>query len=429
MKVGISQLYPARIKGRITMEQAAILTLIFVGIYTNQYIQYCKWHVTNTTLELEEKDPTISQAKWKKQMVAGLPKLLHTFFSTQLEIGDRSKAFANALGNDNCTAAGMDPFAHLEMYKVWHENWCSEIDIVAAMDAVLMMELMCCLSRFCGESIPFYNDGIDIWEFAATHKDIFVSKGNSKTWEWGVEALSGFLDMLISDQMLLKIIVLGDSGYIFYWDLVEIIIKQYNLLAFCVHGSLMKITNREPKFMGHFWRTLWKKMGTQMCFSTSYHPETDGQTEVVNRSLRNLLRCLAGDKPKQWDLVIPFAEFAYNNSRNRTTQRTPFEVVYGLSPNSITDLAPIPNLKNTSVEAFEGLFSGQVFCMGVLTQGRYPRRSYYKSSNITQMYSMSSISSRLRAIFIAFTTRGRVFFQSGATDAANKEASRNNLNK
>nr|GEY28216.1 ATP-dependent DNA helicase RecG [Tanacetum cinerariifolium] len=91
--------------------------------------------------------------------------------------------------------------------------------------------------------------------------------------------------------------------------------------VFRLHGLLRTITSdRDPKFMGHFWRTLWKKTGTQLCFSTSYHPETDGQTEVVNRSLGNLLRCLVKDKPEQWDLVLSFAEFAFNNSKNRTNQ-------------------------------------------------------------------------------------------------------------
>ncbi|GKC25996.1 putative CCCH-type zinc finger family protein [Tanacetum coccineum] len=105
--------------------------------------------------------------------------------------------------------------------------------------------------------------------------------------------------------------------------------------------------------MGNFWRTMWKRMGTQLCFNTSYHPETDGQTEVVNRSLGNLLRCLVEDKPKQWDLVLPFTEFAFNNSKNRTTQRSPFEIVHGVSPYSVTDLTPIPNLRKANVKADE----------------------------------------------------------------------------
>ncbi|XP_022857650.1 uncharacterized protein LOC111378650, partial [Olea europaea var. sylvestris] len=57
-------------------------------------------------------------------------------------------------------------------------------------------------------------------------------------------------------------------------------------------------SDRDTKFISHFWRSLWEKLGTKLNFSSAYHPQKDGQTEVVNRSLENLLRSLAGTKPK-----------------------------------------------------------------------------------------------------------------------------------
>ena len=75
---------------------------------------------------------------------------------------------------------------------------------------------------------------------------------------------------------------------------------------------------------------MWAKLGTQFKFSSSFHPQTDGQTEVVNRSLGNLLRCTVRDRLRNWDNVLPQAEFAFNSSTNRTTGYSPFEVAYGL---------------------------------------------------------------------------------------------------
>jgi hypothetical protein len=112
-----------------------------------------------------------------------------------------------------------------------------------------------------------------------------------------------------------------------------------------LHGVPHSITSdRDTKFISNFWRSLWGKLGTKLNFSSAYHPQTDGQTEVVNRSLGNLLRCLAGAKPKQWDMALPQAEFAYNRSLNRTTGMSPFEIVYGQNPSGVLDLAPIPRV-------------------------------------------------------------------------------------
>jgi hypothetical protein len=71
-----------------------------------------------------------------------------------------------------------------------------------------------------------------------------------------------------------------------------------------LHGFPKSIVlDRDTKFVGHFWRTLWKKPGTELSFSSTYHPQMDGQTEVVNQSLGNLLRSLVSEHHSQWEKV------------------------------------------------------------------------------------------------------------------------------
>jgi hypothetical protein len=121
-----------------------------------------------------------------------------------------------------------------------------------------------------------------------------------------------------------------------------------------LHGVLRSITSDwDTKFISNFWRSLWGKLGTMLNFSNAYHPQTNGQTEVVNRSLGNLLRCLAGTKPKLWDLALPQAEFAYNRSKSRTTGMSPFEIVYGQNPSGVLDLAPVPHAGRLNPKADE----------------------------------------------------------------------------
>jgi hypothetical protein len=106
-----------------------------------------------------------------------------------------------------------------------------------------------------------------------------------------------------------------------------------------LHGLPRSIvSDRDTKFVGHFWRTLWKRLGMNLSFSSSYHPQTNGKTEVVNKSLGNLLRSLVTEQGRQWDQILAQEEFAFNNSVNRSTGKIPFEIMYGIQPRGIIEL-------------------------------------------------------------------------------------------
>jgi hypothetical protein len=73
-----------------------------------------------------------------------------------------------------------------------------------------------------------------------------------------------------------------------------------------LHGFPRSIvSDRDTKFIGNFWRTLWKKIRTNLLFSLAYHPHMDGKTEVVNRSLGDLLRSLVTEDHSSWDNIFP----------------------------------------------------------------------------------------------------------------------------
>ena len=93
------------------------------------------------------------------------------------------------------------------------------------------------------------------------------------------------------------------------------------------------------------------ELGTKLLFSTTYHPQTDGQTDVVNRTLSTLLRTMIKKNLKEWEDCLPHVEFAYNRAVHSTTQLCPFEVVYGFRPITPLDLLPLPIQERINMEA------------------------------------------------------------------------------
>jgi hypothetical protein len=125
------------------------------------------------------------------------------------------------------------------------------------------------------------------------------------------------------------------------------------------------VSNRDPKFTSNFWKGLFKGFGTNLNFSTTYHPKLNGQTGRINQVLEDILRIYVMDKPsrleeylhlvewsvhsKRWmfrNLIHNFiqkilqhylhlVEFAYNNGYKRSSKMSPFEALYGRKWNTL----------------------------------------------------------------------------------------------
>jgi hypothetical protein len=74
--------------------------------------------------------------------------------------------------------------------------------------------------------------------------------------------------------------------------------------------------------------------------SSTFHPQSDEQSEVVNQVILMYLRCLAGDRPKTWLNWLPWAEYYYNTSYQTVVKCSPFRVVYGREPPTLLAYHP-----------------------------------------------------------------------------------------
>jgi hypothetical protein len=98
----------------------------------------------------------------------------------------------------------------------------------------------------------------------------------------------------------------------------------------CLHGVPKKIiSDQGAQFVAHFWEHLKASLGTKLIQSSTYHPQTDGQTKRVNQILEDMLRACVIPYDKSWDKCLPLAELSYNNSYQSSLKMAQFEALYG----------------------------------------------------------------------------------------------------
>ncbi|WVZ06579.1 hypothetical protein V8G54_019925 [Vigna mungo] len=117
------------------------------------------------------------------------------------------------------------------------------------------------------------------------------------------------------------------------------------------------VSDWDRVFISNFWKLLFKYQGTTLTMSSSYHPQSDGQTENLNRTLEMYLRCFVFDHPKKWLEMLPWAQFWYNTSFHHSIGMSPYQAVYGKLPPTLlkyehSDTDPVDlqeSLKNRDV--------------------------------------------------------------------------------
>ena len=96
-----------------------------------------------------------------------------------------------------------------------------------------------------------------------------------------------------------------------------------------LHGvPVFIVSDRDPRFTTHFWKSFQKAMGTRLTMSTAFHPQTDDQSGRTIYVLEDMLRAFVLDHQGSWEEHFPLVEFAYNNNYQASIQMAPYEALY-----------------------------------------------------------------------------------------------------
>jgi hypothetical protein len=143
-----------------------------------------------------------------------------------------------------------------------------------------------------------------------------------------------------SNKSVIMVVVDRLSKYYHFCSLqhpftTSIVSQLFMDQVFKLHGMPHSIvSDHDPTFTSNIWKELFNLQGTQLHLDIAYHPQTNGQTEIVNKCLETYLRCFASERKNQWTQWLPLDEWWYNTSYHTTIHMTPFEAVYGQNPPS-----------------------------------------------------------------------------------------------
>ncbi|GJR88245.1 putative reverse transcriptase domain-containing protein [Tanacetum coccineum] len=111
---------------------------------------------------------------------------------------------------------------------------------------------------------------------------------------------------------------------------MDILARLYLNEIVARHGvEISIIFDRDSHFTSRFWQSMQETLGTRLDISTTYHPQTDGQSERTIQTLEDMMRACVQNFGGSWDVHLLLVEFSYNNSYHSSVRCTPSEALYG----------------------------------------------------------------------------------------------------
>ena len=130
-------------------------------------------------------------------------------------------------------------------------------------------------------------------------------------------------------------------------DDAAMIVMRMRKHVFSLFGNPVSIvSDRDPKYTSHFWRSVYRLLGVKLRYSTAYHPQSDGQSERTNQTVEVMLRCMCTSYGLDWCEKLPGVQFAINNNVQESTKFSPAQLMFGFQPRTALDVVAQSSLPN-----------------------------------------------------------------------------------